>query len=99
MNQLLFPLIAAITGVTSGYATYQIAKHKNSGEIGTSDAAQLWTESNAMRKELRDELLANRKEIAESRIEIKTLRGEVSVLRSEVKRLKGKLKEAGINHE
>lgn len=63
---LLAPIIAAV-------GAYFIAKRTTSGNIDTSDAATLWAESQAIRKDLRDEIVL--------------LRGEVGDLKQDVIRL------------
>lgn len=49
--------------LATGVAGYFVARRKNSGSIDTSDAATLWAESQAMRKELRDEVVELRNEV------------------------------------
>lgn len=44
-------LIAAGATAVAAFGAWLIARHRNSGSIETSDAATLWKESNAMRKE------------------------------------------------
>jgi len=56
-------LIGFVATIASSVVTYKIARRKTSGSIDTSDAATLWSESKAMRKELRDEVIALRSEV------------------------------------
>lgn len=57
MDFYLFPAIAAIiTAAISAYVAYQIAKRQHSGKIETSAAADLWTESRAIRETLRQQV-------------------------------------------
>lgn len=63
-----FILIAAIvTAGCTALATIYVAKRQHSGEIDTSDAAQLWLEAQHMRRELRDEVVALRGVISDLR--------------------------------
>lgn len=64
--------------------TFLIARRTTSGRIGTSDAASLWAESQAMRRELREEVIALRADNAALRQEVARLRDEVAGLRREV---------------
>lgn len=48
-------LILGVSGaVITGIAGYYAARLKNSGTVDTSDAASLWAESNALRKEYKE---------------------------------------------
>lgn len=60
-----FVLVIGAVGaaLVTGYITWRISKRLNSGSIDTSAAADLWTESQAMRKELRDETVSLRSDI------------------------------------
>jgi uncharacterized protein HemX len=60
---------AALTAIGIVYTV----KRVNSGKIDTSEAAQLWAESNAMRKELRDETVALRSQNLENTKRIEDL--------------------------
>lgn len=74
---ILGPLIAAIGG-------YMIAKRTTSGSIDTTDAATLWKESQAMRQELRDEVVALRKKADTNELEIVALKKENAELKKRV---------------
>ena len=50
-------------GVTVGLFAYLSTKRTTSGRIDTTEAAKLWDESNLMRKELRDEVVAMREKV------------------------------------
>lgn len=56
MPALLVAAIAASGAVLAALGTYLIGRRQTSGTIKTSEASTLWTESQAMRKELRDEV-------------------------------------------
>jgi chromosome segregation ATPase len=73
MNVVVFGAIVAAVGVIIGPAlTYFIANRKLSGKIVTSEAASLWAESAAIRRDLleRNEFLSSRISILEQRIEL-----------------------------
>lgn len=53
---IILPIIGGVLSALIGaFGTYMAIKRKNSGLIETSEAADLWTESAAIRKELREE--------------------------------------------
>lgn len=56
--------------VVSGLVTYFIARRKNSGTISTSEAVDLWAESNALREDYKTQAATNlaRAEKAEEQI-------------------------------
>lgn len=80
MNALLPLLSGALAAVITAFVTYLIARRQSSGRVGTSDAATLWEESQAMRKELRDEVRELRIEISQNRKEIDQLRTRIREL-------------------
>jgi peptidoglycan hydrolase CwlO-like protein len=85
VNQSTITIAVAIIGVlgtvTVALVTYLVARRQNSGRIATSDASTLWVESQAMRKELRDEVLLLRTDVRELRTEIQALKEEIDRLR------------------
>ncbi len=62
-------------GALAALATYLVARRQFSGQIASTDAATLWAESQAMRRELREEVIALRREIDELRAQLRELRG------------------------
>jgi glutamine synthetase type III len=62
-----------VGSIIAAFIAYLGVRRGTSGSTATSDAATLWNEANAMRKELRDELVDTRKELAE-------LKGKVDLL-------------------
>lgn len=101
MDRAFSNLIAAAAApIIAALVTYIIAKRKTSGKIITSEAAQLWQESQNMRQELRDEVKELRTIINELRLRIKELEDEkvvdkakIAELIEKVKILEGKVKE------
>lgn len=84
MSQFLTILLALITGVgvpATALVTYLVARRQTSGQIATSDAATLWAESQAMRRELRTEVVDLRTRVRSQDDEIRILRGEIRTLR------------------
>ena len=85
--------------IATALVSYLIARRNNSGTIDTSDAATLWAESQAMRKELRDEVVSLRTELAavkkelikanrENQISHSKIAKQISIIRSLEKRIK-----------
>jgi cell division protein FtsB len=95
-------LVALAVATVGPLLTYLVASRKLSGKIGTSDAADLWSESRSIRDDYRDRLdQSNRRQAAcEERIaklesdknalvgENMMLRGRIDVLEQENKRLR-----------
>jgi hypothetical protein len=67
-------LIGLATALAGALGTYIVARRRMSGSIKTSEATSLWEESQAMRKELRDELVATRDELKACQDELDQLR-------------------------
>lgn len=55
------PLVVALIAASG---TYLVARRTRSGDIGTSDASDLWAESQAIRKELREEVISLREQLS-----------------------------------
>ncbi len=81
-------LVGFIASISGAIVTYKIGKRKTSGSIDTSDAAVLWSESKAMRKELRDEVIALRDEIEVLKDTISDLEKEKIVNENTITRLR-----------
>lgn len=81
-------VIGAIGAVTVAVGTYLVARRQGSGKIATSDAATLWSESQAMRRELREEVVMLRQELAGTRVQLNDVMAEANTLRLEVQRLR-----------
>lgn len=79
------PIILGVVGaVISGAVAYTIAKRQRSGRIDTTEAETLWAESQAMRKELRDEAEICRAEVSTLRTEMVAIRTESAAMREEL---------------
>lgn len=64
MNDLT-PIVVGLTGAVGvPLVTWVVARRGRSGRIDTSEAADLWAESQAMRQELRDEVSRLRADLA-----------------------------------
>lgn len=94
-----FILLGFVATIASSVVTYRIAKRKTSGSIDTSDAATLWSESKAMRKELRDEVILLRDEVVSLKKTLVDLEKEkdlnektISKLRAQIKALESRIK-------
>lgn len=84
MNQVLVGILTLCGVVVTGAAAYAVAMRQRSGKIGTTEAETLWAESQAMRKELRDEAENCRGEVAALREEMVTIRAEGVAMRQEL---------------
>lgn len=77
MVEFLLPLLTALAAAG---ATYLVAVRKTSGRVDTTEAAILWKEAEAMRQELRTEVIDLREQLKEARSEISILRDRVGEL-------------------
>jgi len=93
-----FPIIAAdntttialitFAGIVAGVlGTYFGTKRVKSGKIITTEATQLWEESNSMRAELRAEVAALKEEIKLLKAENKEIKAENEILRQRIDEL------------
>lgn len=78
-------VVATLAGILS---TYLLTRRKMSGRIATSEASTLWSEGQAMRKELRDEAAQLRAEVATLRRETVTMRSAMNALQVEIVHLR-----------
>lgn len=76
------PLLVFAGVAVSGAVTYLVARRNTSGNISTSDAASLWTESNKLRAEYKE-----RAEKLEARLE--EVNNQLSIVMSQLNDLKG----------
>ena len=95
MWEWLTPVLVFAGVVVSGVVTYFIARRTTSGNISTSDAASLWAESNALRKEYREraeqleaQLQAVNDKLAKMTDELTKLRANSSVMIEKIEELK-----------
>ena len=72
--------MVSAAAVVGGLTTYLLGKRRASGNIETSEASALWKESQEMRRELREELVALRGTVEEQDREIQRLRERVALL-------------------
>lgn len=75
-------LVAAVAAA----GTYLVARQKSSGRIGTSEASDLWAESQAIRRELRDEVTALRNQIRSDEDECAR---QITLLQQQIAALRG----------
>jgi predicted RNase H-like nuclease (RuvC/YqgF family) len=66
VGQWIIPLLGSLGlgGIVVGLFAYLSTRRTTSGRIDTTEAAKLWDESNLMRQELRNEVVASRELIA-----------------------------------
>lgn len=86
---VLAPALAAI--VTAGLAsigTYVSMRRAKSGQINSTEADQLWVESSAIRRELREQIQQMEMHIVDNEARIDALRQEILALRAENATLK-----------
>lgn len=100
MNEWLTPVLVFAGTVVGGMVTYFVAKRNTSGDINTSQAAQLWDESNKLRaeyKERAEKLEARLEEVnnqlSEVMIQLSNLKGSNAELEGKVKDLQRIIKE------
>lgn len=72
-----------VTAVVSGSVTYFVARRNTSGSIDTSQAAELWAESNKLRAEYKE-----RAEKLEARLE--EVNNQLTEVMSQLQSMKGK---------
>lgn len=82
-------VVAVVGAGIAAMVTYLVARRTSSGRIGTSDAATLWAESQAMRAELRGEVVSLRAEIFSMSKEIHELKEEIRELRRRLRDTQG----------
>jgi hypothetical protein len=81
----LVPIILGVVGAAiSAVGAYALARRQRSGKVDTTEAATLWAEGQAMRKELRDETIVLRDEGVALRLEAIAMREEAAVMRAEL---------------
>jgi hypothetical protein len=74
-------LLGAVGVGVTALGTYLVARRQASGDVGTSDAATLWKESQEMRRELRDEVIRLRADVTRLELEIHRQSQEIRKLR------------------
>lgn len=90
-------LVGIATSLVSGILVYLASRRRNSGKVATSDAADLWAESNAMRKELRDEVASLRVEREKQADRIRELEIDKEKQADEMRELKNRVRD--LEHE
>ena len=83
MNPWVPIILGVIGALVSGYLAYAVARRQRSGKIDTTEAGTLWAEGQAMRHELREDLVALRADAQTARLESSGLRAELVALRAE----------------
>lgn len=79
------PVLAAIvTAGIGGLVTYFSMRRAKSGRINSSEADVLWSESGAIRRELREQIQQLEVHLAKNEAEIAALRAENAELKHEV---------------
>lgn len=90
MSPVLIAVLGTLGLLITGTSGYLIARRNTSGNVATSDAAKLWDESNAMRQELRNE-------VVELRGKVDNFDGQMTVLKEQNAELRGKHEECQRN--
>lgn len=83
MTETLIAVLAVLGTAVTGLAAWAVARRATSGSVKTSEAESLWAESQAMRKELRDEATASRAELLALRAELSGVRTSLEAVRAE----------------
>lgn len=96
----LTPTLVFAGVVVSGLVTYFIARRNNSGSINTSQAAELWNESNKLRAEYKDraEKLEDRlqevnNQLSEVMSQLQAMKGNNVAMESKIKELQRVIQE------
>ena len=85
---VLVALAAATGAVVTGLCGYVVVRRTASGKVETSDAKTLWDAAEAIRKELRDELVMVRARLAGLEVEHAACKDRIADLESQVARLR-----------
>lgn len=82
---LALQLVAVVLGggALTAFVAWRVSKRQHSGSVDTSEAASLWAESQAMRQELRAEVIASRGELSSLRVELAEVRTQLLAVRAE----------------
>jgi polyhydroxyalkanoate synthesis regulator phasin len=80
--------LAVFSALASPGIAYFVATRRLSGKITTSEAADLWKESSAIRDDYRGQLQAAWGRIKDLEADLRTVRQENEELRTEINRLK-----------
>lgn len=90
MNPTIWTFIGGVIGVVvTTLGSYLVTRLKNSGKVDTTEAAILWAESQAMRKELRDEVVSLRNQLTLAQQEIILMRERLNKLEGKKRRKHG----------
>jgi hypothetical protein len=89
------PLVLALIGLLgillTAVVTYLGTRRKGSGSIKTSEAADLWGQTQALLRQLSEEAAASRAESAAARSESVALRKELGEVRQELRTVRSQL--------
>ena len=85
MTQIVVAVLGLCGLTVTAFGAWVIAKHRESGKVGTSDAAGLWQEGKDLREFLVSRIDAQAADIAGLQREVRDLKLEVAGLRSELK--------------
>lgn len=89
----LTPLLALLGIGISSFVTYKIATRPKSGTIATSEAADLWAESNKLREEYKDRAEKLEKQLEEVNRKLDLMTKELNKLRANSETQLEKIKE------
>lgn len=81
MKEWVAPVLVLVGIAVSSAVTWLIARRTTSGSISTSDAASLWAESNALRKEYRERAETLERQLEEVNTKLQTMTEELGKLR------------------
>jgi septal ring factor EnvC (AmiA/AmiB activator) len=82
MESWLTPLLVFAGVVVSGLVTYFIARRNSSGNINTSQAAELWAESNKLRAEYKERAEKLEARLQDVNNQLSEVMGQLSQLRT-----------------
>lgn len=85
--EVLAPLAVLFAAIITAGVTWFIAKRKSSGKISTSEAADLWAESRAIREEYKNDRVALKEEVSALRKEVRDCHDESKEYKARIEAL------------
>lgn len=91
MNEIIVATLVLVGSGLSALVTYLIARRSSSGSIATSEAESLWKEANAMRQELRDEVILLRGQLNTTQTQLTDTQTQLTEAQRAIKNMKSHL--------
>jgi len=90
VNGLTLAVVALFGTIATGFGTWLVARRSTSGSVRTSEAETLWSESQAIRTELREEVKGLRLSVDQLRVEVRDCHTDGAALRQRLSALEGR---------